>query len=165
MTDSTLAVRQTDFENQMPKQVYEGALNFAEAQAEAERIAGVEYATVVLNPYAPLNQDKSPLVDRPFVIRHVRFQTDKVTGANYLNMWVVRDDDALFRVTDGSTGIYAQMTQLVEERLDSDHPTPYDGFIVANGLRFSEYGLDKNNKAVDLGDKTAVSKGTTYYLN
>lgn len=121
-------------------------------------------AVVILDAWEKLNQDKTPLIDRSIVISYVKFMTDKETGANYVNMWVVRDDDRLYRVTDGSTGIYDQMSAKVAELLAADDPHPYGPFVFPNGLRVSEYGLDKNNKPVPLGDPSAVSKGATYYL-
>lgn len=141
--------------------------DFAEALASATA-AGLSEADahVVMDAYTPLNQDKDALVDRAFVIQHVKFMEDNSgpTTTNYANAWCVRDDGALFRVTDGSTGLYAQLVALVTDRLDKGTPAPYGPFIVDNGLTKSEYGVDKNGKAVPLGDPTAERKGATYYI-
>lgn len=126
-------------------------------------------ATVILDPWEALNQDKSALVDRPIIVQHVKFMTDAETHANYVNLFVIRDDGRLFRVTDGSTGIYTQLAGIVSDRLANKHAHPYGPFIFPNGLRVSEYGVDKNGKAVPLGDPAQVEgpggKGATYYLS
>lgn len=136
--------------------------SFSEAVDAA--LATGDDATVVLDPWEKLNQDKSPLVDRPFVLQHVKFMTDRETSANFANMFVVREDDRLFRVTDGSTGMYSQIAALVQDRLNAKHAHPYGPFVFPNGLRVSEFGIDKNGKAVTLGDPSQVGKGATYYF-
>jgi len=150
---------------EMGKTEIETIVSFAESLGEALP-HGLDQAsiTVIANPYEALNKDKDALLDRPFMIRAVKFLTDEQTGQEYLNMWVVRDDDRLFRVTDGSTGIYAQMDSLVAKRINENHPTPYNFFLVPNGLRKSEFGIDEDHNTVKLGDPSMVSKAATYYL-
>lgn len=159
MTDIAIA----DQTSVISKQELSVPLGFAEAQAEAAA-AGVTNTAVILDPYETLNADKDPLVDRPFFIRAIKFMIDQSTGAEYANLWCVRDDNRLYRVTDGSTGIYQQLVELVKERIATNHPTPYNFFLIANGLKRSDYGVNAANKAVPLGDPSQVSKATTYYL-
>jgi hypothetical protein len=150
---------------EMSKAEIERAVTFEEAIGELND-RGIDSAdvTLVLNPYETLNKDKDALLERPFLIRSAKFMVDKQTGKEYVNLWVVREDDRLFRVTDGSTGIFAQMNAEVERRLETGHKTPYNYFLVANGLRKSEFGIDKDGNTVELGDPTMVSKAATYYL-
>ena len=161
MAEQEIAVRG------MAKDQYETALTFAEAVGEATT-AGLskEDMLTVLNPYEAMNQDKSPLLDVPFMIRHVAFLTDEKTGNGYLNMWVITEGDKLYRVTDGSTGIHKQMLALVGKRLEEAHPTPYDYFVVPGGLRSSTFDVGADNKPIKKGDTTTkvTSTATTYYL-
>ena len=161
MAETTIAIRG------MEKEQYETSISFADAVTEATN-AGLtrDDMVTVLNPYEAMNQDKSPLLDVPFMIRHVAFLTDEKTGNDYLNMWVITCNDKLYRVTDGSTGIHKQMLNLVEMRLKSGHNTPYDYFIVPGGLRSSTFDVAADGKPIKKGDKeTKVSStATTYYL-
>lgn len=151
----------------MEKDQYETALTFADAVAEATN-AGLEREDMltVLNPYEAMNQDKSALLDTPFMIRHVAFLVDEKTSNPYLNMWVITDGDKLYRVTDGSTGIHKQMLALVGKRLNEGHPTPYDYFVVPGGLRSSTFDVDATGTPIKKGDKDTKVSGsaTTYYL-
>ena len=161
MSDTTIAVRG------MEKDQYETALTFAEAIGEATAAGlGRDDMLTVLNPYEAMNQDKSALLDVPFIIRHVAFLVDDKTERGYLNMWVITENDKLYRVTDGSTGIHKQMLALVGKRLEEDHRTPYDYFVVPGGLRSSTFDVDAENKPIKKGDKTTkvASTATTYYL-
>lgn len=161
MTDSTVALRGMD------KEQYETALTFEDAVKEAVG-AGLtrEDMLTVLNPYEAMNQDKSPLLDVPFIIRHVAFLMDEETKNPYLNMWIITEGNKLYRVTDGSTGIHKQMLALVGKRLDENHLTPYDYFVVPGGLRASEFKVGADGKPIKKGDTTTKVTGsaTTYYL-
>lgn len=161
MSETTIAVRG------MEKDQYETALTFADAVAEATAAGlGRDDMLTVLNPYEAMNQDKSALLDVPFMIRHVAFLVDDKTERGYLNMWVITENDKLYRVTDGSTGIHKQMLALVGKRLEENHRTPYDYFVVPGGLRSSTFDVDAENKPIKKGDKTTkvASTATTYYL-
>lgn len=148
-----------------PKAEYEVApASFADALAQIGANVSETDAHVIVDAWQKLNQDKDPLVGRPFTIQHVAFMEDPKTHNPYVNLWVVRDDDALFRVTDGSTGIFQQVTKLVEDRLAAGHAYPYDYYIIDNGLTRSDFMIDKNGKAVPDDDPTGVSKAATYYL-
>jgi hypothetical protein len=161
VTENVIAIRG------MEKDRYEMAISFADAVAEATS-AGLsrEDMLTVLNPYEALNQDKSPLLDVPFMIRHVAFLVDEKTQNAYLNMWVITENNKLYRVTDGSTGIHKQMLKLVGKRLDENHPAPYDYFVVPGGLRSSEFDVDADGIPIKRGDKTTkvASTATTFYL-
>lgn len=161
MTDTTVATRGMD------KEQYETALTFSDAVTEATNAGlGREDMLTVLNPYEAMNQDKSALLDVPFMIRHVAFLVDEKTQNGYLNMWVITENDKLYRVTDGSTGIHKQMLALVGKRLEEGHKTPYDYFVVPGGLRSSTFDVDASGIPIKKGDTTTKvsSTATTFYL-
>jgi hypothetical protein len=115
-------------------------------------------ATVIIDPYTTLNQDKDVLIDTPFFIRKVVFSEDKTTHKPYAVVWLVTNANQLFRMTDGSTGIYKQLVAICAEAGRGA------GFLIANGLRKSEYGVNKKGEAVELGAPDMDSKAATYYL-
>jgi hypothetical protein len=147
----------------LPKNESQRALTFAEALAEAAAHGAETSSITILDPYEKVNKEKNVLLDRPLLVRAVKFMVDRATGNEYANFWVIRDDDRLFRVTDGGSGMYRQIGELVEERLAAGHPTPYNYFLFPNGLQKSEYLLDAaGNITEDEGEATA--KGATYYF-
>lgn len=101
---------------------------------------------VIVNPYTVLNKDKDALLNKPFFIRHVRFTADKQTGAPFCVFYAVTKDNEMFVVTDGSTGIYAQLQKITEDYGRQGN------FLIANGLRKSDYLAENGQPA------------TTYYL-
>lgn len=118
----------------------------------------------VASPYTVLtNREKDALINRPFYIRAVRFTTDPKTEQSYVIVYGVTEDDFMFIFTDGSTGVYSQLRTEVQARIDDNHPTPYEGILVANGLRVSEYDLNAENKPAKPGEKV-TGRGATYYL-
>lgn len=156
----------------LTKDEIEEARTFAEVQAEATALGlSEESTTLVINNYQTLNQDKDPLVDRPFWIRAVKFMHDTENDSDYVQFWAIRDDDALYRVTDGSTGIYAQLIRAVQKRTDEKHPTPFNYYRVANGLTKSEFWVNNDESSPDFGKaikdpeyKGKKREAATYYL-
>jgi hypothetical protein len=150
----------------LPKNEAQRATTFQEIIAEAESHGAGAASITVVNPWEKINQDKDVLIERPLMLRSVKFMVDRATGNEYANLWIVRDDDRLFRVTDGSTGMYRQITELVQERLDAGHPTPYNYFLFPNGLTKSEYNLDAAGSIIEEDDKKTkvAAKGATYYF-
>lgn len=138
------------------------ALTFDEAIAET----GLSEADLlyVSTPYEILDgKGKSVLINRPFLIRSVRFSQDKASLNEYVVLYIVTRDNALYIVTDGSTGIYQQIVHIVQDRLAKGHPRPLEGILVANGLRVSEYDLNSDNAPAQPGD-VVTGRGATYYL-
>lgn len=152
--------------NLISKTSLDTPMSFEEALAEASefKLSEADYV-VVTNIYEPLGKNKDELLGRPFFIRNVRFSADKVTGNPFVILHAIDQQNNRWLVTDGSSGIYTQMNALVTARIQNNHPTPYNFFLVANGLRKSEFGIDDKGNAVPLGDETAVSRGATYYLD
>jgi len=136
-------------------------VSFEEALAQSGLTS--EQIVVVASPYTVLNKDKGILVDNPFFIRNVRFATDEDSGNEYAVFYAVTRANEMYVVTDGSTGIRAQLKSIVAQREKDGHPTPTQNFLVANGLRVSEYGLNADNKPAKAGEKV-TGKASTYYL-
>lgn len=142
------------------------ALTFAEAVSEAEAygLSPEEY-TVVTNIYEPLGKNKDALLAKPFFVRSVRFSADKITGNPFVILHVVSHDGNRYLVTDGSSGIYKQMDALVTRRITEGHKTPYNFYMIANGLRKSEFGINANGETVALGAADMKERAATYYLD
>lgn len=149
-------------------------VSFEDAIARSAAAANVAPGELVSigSPWLSLDGvgGKDYLVEKPFHIVDVAFNRDKDTDRPYAVAHVVTQANEMFYVTDGSTGIFAQLLALVQERRKNGHPTPYEGFTIANGLRKSEYLLteDKNGRTIPMpknseGYKT-TGKATTYYL-
>lgn len=142
-------------------------LTFDEAVAQS----GLSDAEMVVisNPYTVLNKDKDILVDNPFFVKLVRFTRDEETDNPFAILYVIDRSNQMFVVTDGSTGIFRQSLDIVAQRVKDEHPTPYQNWVLPNGLRKSEYKLGADNKPLSKADIAAgvkaSSMGATYYLN
>lgn len=95
-----------------------------------------------------LLKDKDQALGNEFLIIDWRFQVDKETNREYASMRIMTPLNALYRINDGSTGIYAQLKQFTERGIT--------GGVRSHGLRKSEYMHDN-------GDGTQT-KARTYYL-
>ena len=93
--------------------------------------------------------DKSELVNKPMLILAWIFAPGDF-GENYCIMRVVTGDGSKYVVTDGSTGLAAQIREY-EARTGAT-----GGLLVQRGLRKSEYDTEINGEMVH---------GTTFYLN
>lgn len=134
-------------------------VDFDALVAAANEALGAENVTAISSNYTVLNgKDKEQLVGVPFIIRKATLSADKLTGNAYVVLHVVTKNNDHFVVTDGSTGIYEQVTALMEKH-DRDY-----AFLAANGLRSSTYGVSQNGTAVPLGSPEQVSTATTFYL-
>ena len=135
---------------------------------EAIELAGAQHSeAIVMNPYEVL-KDKTELIDVAFFVRSVRFVPGELsdTGNPYAILHIVDEKDRLWLVTDGSTGMFAQLGQLVADRIAAGDPKPHEGFLFANGLRVSEYPIDKNGAPIPKGDTTTKQGGVgrTFYF-
>lgn len=137
--------------------------------ADAVRELGLAEAEMTLLGSAyVIEKDKEKLVGVPFYIREVRFAEDETTGNEYAVLYVVTRNDEQLIITDGSTGIHRQIDAAVQARLEANHPAPYNGFIIPNGLRVSEYatgedGAPLTKQQIKDGVKPS-GKGATYYF-
>lgn len=163
--DRNLALGRTEINSVVS---FEDAIARSAAAAELDASALV----TIVSPWLSLDGvgGKDYLLDKPFHIVDVAFNTDEDTQRPYAVLHVVTQGNEMFYVTDGSTGIFRQILSLVQERKTNGHPTPYEGFTIANGLRKSEYLLteDANGKTIpmprDAEGRKATGKATTYYL-
>lgn len=107
---------------------------------------------------------KEELINRPFFIRSFRFQeSSDYLGTFAIVNLVTKDTDENLIITDGSSGIMAQLEREAERRLKGSHPTPFEFVLVPNGLRVSEYSIDQNGRPLPKGEK-GVGRGRTFYL-
>lgn len=74
------------------------------------------------------------------------------------------------RISDGSTGIHAQLDEIYRARVDAGHPMPNAGVVVKNGLTKSEYwvsiadGKAMTQKEAEETPADLRKKAKTYYL-
>lgn len=149
----------------LTRQQLDAPITFAEAMQEL----GLAQAEMVLVGSAyTVERDKDKLLSEPFYIREVRFATDETSEQDYAVMYLVTAKDEQLIITDGSTGIYRTISFAVKQRIDEGHPTPYNGYIIPNGLRKSEYPIHKDGtplskREIAAGVK-ASGKASTYYF-
>jgi len=121
--------------------------------------------TFLSSPYEVLKgDDKYKLLDMPFYVRSWRESVDKETGNPFTILYLVTAGNEAYILTDGSTGIHAQLQTITADRIAKGHGSPIDNLLVANGLRVSEYGVTAEGKPAKEGEKV-VSKGATFYLS
>lgn len=102
-------------------------------------------------------ENKDDLVNKPLIILAWMF-TDGDFGDKYSILRLVTADGRKLVVTDGGTGIKAQLQEYTERT------GIQQGLFVERGLRKSEYDTDVNGQPTQ--DKTlATGRGCTYYLN
>jgi hypothetical protein len=133
-------------------------VSFSDIQSMA-RVAGLDEADVVFlaNPYTVLqNRDKDKLIGIPFMIRYWRFTQDEKTKRYYVVAYCVTRDDEMFILTDGSTGIKAQLASLTVKRKEDGHKFPDQYAMIVSGLTRSDYDYED--------DKGEISEAHTYYL-
>jgi len=141
------------------RQDLDEVVDFDALVAAANEALGAENVVAISSNYVVLNgKDKERLIGVPFLIRKATPSADKLTGQPYMVLHVVTKDNEQYVVTDGSSGIYQQVTDLIDK-----HGRDY-AFLVANGLRSSTYGVTANGTAVPLGSPEQVSSATTFYL-
>lgn len=138
-------------------------LTFEEAIAAAG-LTEEQMVFVASNYRVLTGDDKSELIAKPFFIRLARFAIDPETDRPYVVLYVVTKDNEMLILTDGSTGIYKQISKRVAERIEDKHPTPVENWMVVNGLRVSEYGIDADGNPVAAGVKPA-GKARTFYIS
>lgn len=105
---------------------------------------------------------KEELVNRPVGLRAWRFKSGDI--GEYVVVYAVlhgTNEHVIF--TDGSTGIYRTLSKISTDRLNSNHPAPFEYLKVPNGLRVSEYGLNAENRPAQDGEEV-VGRGRTFYL-
>jgi hypothetical protein len=152
MTDSA-----TDKQIEKRQMFYPNDLRNIESFQDALRLLegsgiSVEDATEVIGDGFEMLDDKTKLVDQPFVILAWLFAPgdykDEQTGetSEFCIMRLVTGEGKKYVVTDGSTGLSAQLRDY-EQRTGK-----MGGLIVRRGLRRSDY-------------ENEHGPGTTFYLN
>lgn len=110
-----------------------------------------------------LTRDKEQLVNVPFVVIDWRDVVDDATARMYATIRLITSDGRKYRINDGSTGIYQQLTEI------RDRHGLSRGIAVAKGLFKSEYLVsnDEHNYGQVVAKDYSGKKGpaATYYLN
>lgn len=111
--------------------------------------------------------DKSELVNRPLYIRYWKIlESRDFIGNEYVVVFAQTYDGQSVFFSDGSQGIARQLKEVTEKRLRQgryDDDASGEFLKVPNGLRMSEYDLDRNgNVTRDPSEK--FSTGRTFYL-
>lgn len=95
------------------------------------------------------DREKDQLVGKPFLILEWRFNHSEKYDDDFVSCVVMTEDEHLYIVNDGSTGIREQLRGITA-RTDRQH-----GLVCKKGLRRSDY-------TVEVDDKTIAS--STYYI-
>lgn len=103
-------------------------------------------------------KDKATLVGVPFVAIQWRFNTGDM--GEFVSVEIITKDKRKLILNDGSTGIYAQLKHLTEDRMRKNPALPLAvalcGVEANQGLRVSEFDYTD--------DKGNTSKAQTYYI-
>jgi len=126
--------------------------------------AGIDDTDVIS---AWVKVDKSELVNRPLYIRYWKILDSRdFIGNDYVVVFAVTYDGQNVFFSDGSQGIARQLKEVTDKRLRSgryDDDASGEFLKIPNGLRMSEYDLDRNgNVTRDPSEK--FSTGRTFYL-
>ena len=117
----------------------------------------IELAAVALADEWPL-VEKESLVNVPFLA--MQWAISNPEGAENGQYIVVRGmtkEGSRFRISDGGTGIMAQLVTLTHKRIADGHAAPNTGLLCAKGLRVSKYDTkDAAGKPI---------KAETFYIN
>lgn len=117
------------------------------------------------------SDDKARLLGMPFIIIEYRFHDGDFGDADFVAVHLVTKDNGKYIITDGSTGIRAQLQQLAADT------GRFGGIVVHGGLRVSEYDTcavkncnlprkASQNPCPSCGDESEKrGKGETYYIS
>jgi hypothetical protein len=137
--------------------------SFQEALQTAAQVTGFSQDDLIYQASGyPLLEDKDHLLAVPFIIMEAKFSESKKyknadgVGNRFVILYVVTEADEKWTVTDGSTGIAAQVEALIAEREEKGIMPSNQAILVKNGLTRSDYEYTD--------EKGNVSNASTYYL-
>ena len=132
--------------------------SFQDAQRLLEATGiGIADATTEIGDGFVLLDNKDELLNKPLIILAWLF-ADGDFGEKFSVMRIVTADGGKYVVTDGGTGIKAQLESYTQRTGRSA------GHFVERGFRKSEYDTDSEGKPTQDKSK-AKGRGTTHYLN
>lgn len=100
--------------------------------------------------------NKDNLIGVSLAFLEWRFTKSKEHGTEFVSVSAVTKDGQKLIINDGSTGMYRQLRNITDERIQKNRPNAQVGLIVSRGLRKSEYDYDKPDGT--------TGRGVTYYL-
>lgn len=119
----------------------------------------VEIGEVAGDGYV-ITKDKDILLNIPFLLIDWKEVTDPETLRDYATIRLITSDGRKYRLSDGSTGIYKQLTEI------RDRTGFVTGIRVPKGLTKSEYYIrDDTREPVGKDFDGPKSKAATYYLS
>lgn len=155
----------------IPDEVAKEIGSWAEAEAYfAGKGIAVSFGEEISDGFEKVSdEDKTKFVKVPILI----LDWERMPGdmGMFATIRFITQEGKRYRMSDGSTGIYDQLTRIEVEREKLGHPAPTQGLAVRRGLRKSEYWVSKASKQVipreDLGavPEDERFKGATYYLD
>jgi hypothetical protein len=125
-------------------------VQFPESWADAEELAGYDLI------------DKYELIGVPFMIRAVRFETNK-RGINFVYVDAERADGSAITFNDSSTGVRQDVVNYLTEKgkeaaIDTGERTPV-AILVRRGLRVSEFETPVQERG-----REVMKKARVFYL-
>jgi hypothetical protein len=126
------------------------SVQFPEAWADAEELSGYDLV------------DKYELIDVPFLITNVRFETNK-RGINFVYVSAQTADGSAIMFNDSSTGVRQDIVTYLAEKgrdaaVDTGENVPVR-ILVRKGLRVSEF-----ETPVEERGRTVMKKARIFYL-
>ena len=104
-------------------------------------------------------KDKVRLVGVPFLIVDWRFNNGEL--GEFVSAMIVTEHGQKYVLNDGSSGIYAQLKRITEERIKRNQQNPMSGLLVDGGLSRSDYTTQLPDPKTG---ELVATPATTYYL-
>lgn len=144
----------------------------ADLEAYLVAASGVElsYGEEISDGFDVL-ENKDRLIDVPLILVDWNMFESKDFGGKVLTIRLMTLTGERYRISDGSTGIMAQLLEVSNIRVKEGHKTPMQGLGVRNGLRKSSYWVSvADGKAMSEAEaektpKELKKKAETFYLN
>lgn len=100
--------------------------------------------------------DKDTLVGVPFLALRWQWNESDEYGGEFVFVECMKEDGTIVVINDGSTGLFQQLRDLTDHRMQNGHAAPTAGRMVKRGLRRSDYRVEVNGKEI---------AASTYYLS
>lgn len=157
MTENAVVIAQDSF-NLATLSAFGLPESFADALTALTTVGATpDTASTVLADEWPLIE-KDSLVNVPFLLVQWAISNPEASeNGQYIVARGMTKENQRFRISDGSTGILAQLVSLTVGRMKDGHPAPNSGLLCEKGLRRSDY------KTTDAAGKAI--NASTFYIN